>query len=65
MESLVEYALPAMVGVTAVILLFGIYTLFKGGNTAKTWSNKLMRWRIAAQFIAVVLAMTGLYLSGK
>ena len=26
-----------------VVLLLGLYTLWKGGDTARSWSNKLMR----------------------
>ena len=47
----------------AVVLCLGLYTLFKGGNTARTWSNKLMRIRILAQAIAVVIIMAVLYFS--
>ena len=47
----------------AVVLCFGLYTLWVGGDTARTWSNKLMRIRILAQFIAVVIIMVVLYFS--
>ena len=51
------------VGVGALILCAGLYTLFKGGNTALTWSNKLMRLRVLAQAIAIVIVMAVLYFS--
>ena len=47
----------------AVVLILGLYTLFKGGNTSRTWSNKLMRIRIMAQAIAVLIIMAVLYFS--
>ena len=47
----------------AVVLCLGLYTLWVGGTTAKTWSNKLMRIRVLAQFIAVVIIMVVLYFS--
>ena len=47
----------------AVVLCLGLYTLWVGGTTAKTWSNKLMRIRVLAQFIAVVIIMAVLYFS--
>ena len=34
----------------AVVLCLGLYTLWVGGETARPWSNKLMRIRILAQF---------------
>jgi hypothetical protein len=47
----------------AVVLCLGLYTLFKGGNTARTWSNKLMRIRVLAQFVAILIIMAVLYFS--
>jgi hypothetical protein len=37
------------------ILLFGIGSFARGGEFNKRNANKIMRWRLAAQFIAVVL----------
>ena len=37
-----------------VVLILGIGTLFKGGQTSKKYSNKLMQLRILLQFIAIV-----------
>lgn len=53
------------VGIVFVVLCLGLYTLFKGGETSRTWSNKLMRIRVLAQFIAIVIIMTVLYLSQR
>ena len=47
----------------AVVLCLGLYTLWVGGTTAKTWSNKLMRIRVLAQAIAVLIIMVVLYFS--
>jgi hypothetical protein len=47
----------------AIVLCLGLYTLWVGGSTARTWSNKLMRIRVLAQFIAVVIIMVVLYFS--
>ena len=41
--------------VVAVVLLLGIGTLFKGGETSKKYSNKLMQLRVLLQFIAIVI----------
>ncbi len=38
----------------AIVLLLGIGTLFKGGETSKKYSNKLMQMRVILQFIAVI-----------
>jgi hypothetical protein len=57
----------AIVGIAVfvvfVILCLGLYTLWKGGDVAATYSNKLMRLRVLAQFIAILLIMAVLALS--
>ena len=37
-----------------IVLILGIGTLFKGGETSKKYSNKLMQLRVLLQFIAVI-----------
>ena len=39
----------------AVILILGIGTLFKGGETSRKYSNKLMQLRVLIQFIAIIV----------
>ena len=41
--------------VVAVVLILGIGTLFKGGETSKKYSNKLMQLRVLLQFIAILV----------
>jgi len=53
------------VGIVFIVLCLGLYTLWKGGDTARSWSNKLMRIRVLAQFIAIIIIMTVLYLSQR
>ena len=53
------------VAIVFVVLCLGLYTLWRGGDTARTWSNKLMRIRVLAQFIAIIIIMTVLYLSQR
>lgn len=53
----------AMLAVLAV-LLFGIGSFAKGGAFNKKYANKAMRWRIAAQFIAVVLILLFVWIRG-
>jgi hypothetical protein len=49
----------------ALILGAGLYTLWVGGDVARTWSNRLMRMRVLAQFIAILIIMAVLYFTGK
>ena len=53
------------VGIVFVVLCLGLYTLWKGGETARTWSNKLMRIRVLAQFVAIVIIMRVRYFSQR
>ena len=47
------------------ILLFGIGTFGKGGEFNRKYANKIMRWRIGAQFVAVVLIIAFAYLRSR
>jgi len=47
--------------VVALILVAGVSTMFIGGEFAKKWSNRLMRYRVLAQFAAIVIIMLVLY----
>ncbi len=51
--------------VVVAILLFGIGSFAKGGDFNKKYANKAMRWRIIAQFVAVVLILLFVWIRGK
>ena len=51
--------------VVLLILMSGLYTLWKGGDTARKYSNKLMQLRVLAQFIAILIIMLVLYISSQ
>ena len=44
-----------------IVLILGIGTLFKGGETSKKYSNKLMQLRVLLQFIAVIVLIVFAY----
>jgi len=44
-----------------VVLILGIGTLFKGGNTSKKYSNKLMQYRVLLQFVAIIVLVAFAY----
>ena len=44
-----------------LVLILGIGTLFKGGETSKKYSNKLMQLRVLLQFIAIVALVAFAY----
>ena len=44
-----------------IVLILGIGTLFKGGNTSKKYSNKLMQLRVLLQFVAIIVLVLMAY----
>lgn len=44
-----------------LILAAGISTLWVGGDMQRHWSNRLMRYRVLAQAIAVLIVLAVLY----
>jgi uncharacterized membrane protein affecting hemolysin expression len=47
------------------ILLFGIATFARGGEFNKRNANRIMRWRLGVQFVAVVLIVTFAWLRSR
>ena len=50
-----------LIAVGIVVLILGIGTLFKGGNTSKKYSNKLMQMRVLLQFLAIIMLIIFAY----
>ena len=53
-EIIVKILAVLLLVTIAVVLILGIRTLFKGGETSKKYSNKLMQMRVLLQFVAIV-----------
>ncbi len=51
--------IAAIIAVT-VTLGLGLYSLFRGGDYALSHSNKLMRWRVGLQAVAVLILVAGM-----
>ena len=60
-----SFLVAIAVGMVVCVLLAGLYTLWVGGAASATWSNRLMRIRVLAQFIAIVIIMTVLYFNSR
>jgi hypothetical protein len=50
--------------VVALILVAGLATMWIGGETDNKWSNRLMRYRVLAQAVAIGIVLLVLYFSG-
>lgn len=55
MQNFVHFLIPAFAVATFLVLCVGLFALFRGGQFNRSYSNKLMRWRILLQFIAIIL----------
>ena len=58
---LVKILSIALLIAVGIVLVLGIGTLFKGGETSKKYSNKLMQLRVILQFVAVLVLIAFAY----
>jgi hypothetical protein len=56
-----DYLIFAALALVATVLALGIYSLFRGGDFGRSWSNKLMRMRVLAQAIAVAVLVAAVW----
>jgi hypothetical protein len=63
--DLFDYLIFAALAAVATVLAFGIYSLFRGGDFGRSWSNKLMRLRVLTQAIAVAVLMLAVWWRGS
>ena len=54
---------PIAVGAVAVVLLFGLINMMRGGSG--NTSQKLMRLRVLLQFVAIVIIMVTIWVMAK
>jgi hypothetical protein len=52
---LANYIVPVAIGAVAVVLVLGLFNMLRGGSP--NLSQTLMRWRVALQFVAIVIIM--------
>ena len=43
------------------VLIAGLYSMWRGGDFSRKWSNKLMRLRVMLQAVAIVIIMIGFF----
>lgn len=63
MTNFFYYLVPLAIGAVAIVLLFGLANMMRGGPAEL--SQKLMRWRVLLQFVALVIIMIAIWLMGK
>ena len=54
------YIVPLAIAAVAIVLALGLYNMLRGGSP--NLSQKLMRWRVVLQFIAILIIMLTVWL---
>ena len=57
------FVVPIAVAAVAIVLLLGLINMMRGGSP--NLSQKLMRWRVALQFLAIVITMLTVWAMGR
>ena len=55
----------AAIAAVTIALGFGLYALFRGGDFGRSWSNRLMRLRVALQALALALLALGAWIASR
>lgn len=58
--DLFQYLIPIALGAVFLVLLFGIYAMFRGGDFGRSWSNRAMRMRVLVQFVAILILVAAM-----
>ena len=59
-DFLARYLVPIAIGAVAIVLVLGLANMLRGGSP--NTSQKLMRWRVVLQFIAIIIIMVTIWL---
>jgi len=62
MEGVVQTLVPIAIGVVAIVLVLGLVNMARGDSGNR--SQKFMRARVIAQFVAIILMMGALWIMG-
>jgi hypothetical protein len=55
--------LPIALAAVVIVLLLGLINMVRGGSP--NTSQRLMRWRVILQFVAIVVAMLAVWVMGR
>ena len=53
--NLFTYLIPISLAAVTLTLFVGLFTLFRGGDFGRSYSNKLMRLRVLLQAVAILV----------
>jgi len=63
--NILAVLLALALGAVIIILVFGIIAMSRGGKFNQKYGNKLMRWRVAIQALAVVLVLLFVFVASQ
>jgi len=55
MQTILYHATTIAVFAVLIVLLFGLWNMMRGGSP--NLSQKLMRWRVVLQFVAILIIL--------
>jgi hypothetical protein len=56
------FVVPIAIAAVALVLLLGLINMMRGGSPGT--SQKLMRWRVLLQFVAIVIILITVWATG-
>ena len=62
-DFLASYLVPIAIGAVAIVLVLGLANMLRGGSPST--SQRLMRWRVLLQFVAIVIIMATIWLTQR
>lgn len=65
MRDVFDLLIPLALAAVAITLGFGVYSLFRGGDYARSWSNRLMRVRVVLQFVAILILVAAVFFRSR
>lgn len=65
MGDIVNFLILAAIAATTITLGFGLVALFRGGEFGRSYSNRLMRLRVALQATALALLALGAFIASR
>jgi hypothetical protein len=58
-----SYLVPLAIGAVAIVLVFGLVNMMRGGSPNR--SQQLMRMRVLLQFVAIIVIMATIWMMGR
>jgi len=65
MLDIVNILILVAIAAVTITLGFGLYALFRGGEFGRSYSNRLMRLRVALQAGAIALLALGAFVASR